>query len=39
MSEIVYLKEKIKEMLKDCEDKELLYLIGNLLSDVKKGVD
>ena len=31
MTEEIYLKESIKELVNECEDKELLYLIYNLL--------
>ena len=38
MPEEVFLKENIKELLNNCEDRELLYLIYNLLGDTKKTV-
>ncbi len=31
MSEESYLKESIKELVNECEDKELLYIIYSLL--------
>ena len=38
MPEENYLKENIKELLNRCNDKEILYLIYNLLGDNKERV-
>lgn len=38
MTEEIYLKESIKELVNNCDDKELLYLIYSLLGDYKKRV-
>lgn len=35
----IYLRDKTKDMIDECNDLELLYLIYNLLSNNKERVD